>query len=191
MPFHRSLFAALVGLGFCWQEAIVHGQERQAYPIKMEPDSVRAFPQVEIVRGDLTLRAKDVAVTPIACEAGVTGAFLIGDGTFRFSPPGVQPIKGRFRAAMLRFHPADQPKVLSLEKASVVSDRAAFAMSQHLMAVVFRHCWHSGADALLPDEGTLAAVVYSREHGDLLLSSGGVGQVAYNFTENKQLYPKN
>ena len=122
---------------------------------------------------------------------GATGAMLIGSGEYRFAPSDGDEFKGAFRAAMLRFDPADQPKLLSLENTKVTTDLAAHEMSRHLLDNVFRHCWHSGMKALIPDSGSWVANVYSSKHGDLLISTGLKSSVVHSFTAGETLYPKN
>jgi hypothetical protein len=159
-----------------------------AYPISLKADDVHQIARLSIDANGLTLSAEDVLVIPIRCELGVTGAMLLGNGEFRFAPADGDEIKGQFRAAMLRFNPADQPALLPLDKANVTTDHAAHAMSSHLLDNIFRHCWHRGMDALIPDQGSLVANVYSRTHGDLLISTSPKSSVAHGFTENKTLY---
>jgi hypothetical protein len=55
---------------------------------------------------------------------------------------------------------------------------------------VFRHCWHRGMDALIPDAGSLAANVYSTSQGDLLISTGPKSAVVHSFTDKATLYAK-
>ena len=43
---------------------------------------------------------------------------------------------------------------------------------------------------LIPSKGAFAAVLYSKEHGDLLISDAGKEIVAFNFTERKGLYER-
>jgi hypothetical protein len=40
------------------------------------------------------------------------------------------------------------------------------------------------------NRGAFAAVLYSKEHGDLLISDAGKEIVAFNFTERKALYER-
>ncbi len=136
----------------------------------------------------LQLSSTGASVIPITVKPGVTGLMLIGNGTFRFAPPAGEPIEGNFRAAMLRFNPGNQTEVLRFETVPATTDRAAYEISNHLLKESFSRCWHSGPDALIPDEGSLAAVVYSREHGELLISISKKKTVVYNFSDRKQLY---
>jgi hypothetical protein len=115
---------------------------------------------------------------------------LLGDGEFAFAPAGGEAIRGKLRAAMLRFHLADQARILPLENGNVMTDRAAHEISQHLLGNVFRHCYHSGMNALIPDAGSLAANVYSRTHGDLLISTALEVAVVHCFTDGKTLHKR-
>ncbi len=63
-------------------------------------------------------------------------------------------------------------------------------MSRHLLNTAFGHCWHSGKDALIPPAGSLAAVLYAKEYGDLLISVDDRTAVAHDFTSRKTLYEK-
>jgi hypothetical protein len=115
---------------------------------------------------------------------------LIGNGSFRFEPEGGDVIEGHFRAAMLRFHPKDQREILAFDKIPAITDRAVHEMSNHLLKEAFRHCWHSGMEALIPDEGSLSVVLYSKEHGDLLISSGSKDTLVHSFSDRKTLFKR-
>jgi hypothetical protein len=183
----RSYLGRLTALAARWSLA----QEKpKAYPIKLEADDVHEIAELSIETNGLTVTAKNVVAVPIRCEVGVTGAIILGAGEYRFSPADGDEVQGEFRAAMLRFNPDDQAKFLPLDKAKVTTDHAAHEMSRHLLNNIFRHCWHSGMDALIPDRGTLAANVYSKTHGDLLMSTGPKASVAHSFTTGQTMYPK-
>ena len=162
----------------------------KAYPITLKADDVHEIAELSIESNGLTLTAKDVLAVPIRCELGVTGVMLLGTGEFHFSPADGDVIKGEFRAAMLRFNPADQETLLPLDKSTVITDHAAHEISRHLLNNVFRHCWHSDMEALIPDAGSFVANVYSKSHGDLLISTGPQTSAVHNFTTKETLYPR-
>ena len=167
------------------------GQEKpKAYSITLKADDVHVMSELTIESNGLTFGGKDLLVVPIRCERGITGAMVLGNGNFSYSAKDGFEIKGMFRAAMLRFDPADQPKLLPLDNGQVITDHAAREMSQHLLNNVFRHCWHSGMDALIPDSESFIANVYSTTHGDLLISTGPKSTIVHNFTSGETLYPK-
>ena len=62
------------------------------------------------------------------------------------------------------------------------------AWNMPVTCIVFRHCWHSGMNALIPDKRSFVANVYSRTHGDLLISTGPKSSVVHNFTDRQTLY---
>jgi len=160
----------------------------ESYPITLKADEVREFAPLKIDYAGLQLSSTGASVIPITVKPGITGLMLIGNGTFRFAPPSGEPIEGNFRAAMLRFNPGNQTEVLPFETVPATTDRAAWEISNRLLKESFSRCWHSGQEALIPDEGSLAAVVYSREHGELLISISKKTTVVYNFSDRKKLY---
>lgn len=185
---HSFVFSLTLSSLFYGSVAVLAQDTPRAYPIKLERDNVRELDKLTIEANGLSLSAKDVIVVPIQCELGITGAMILGTGEFRFAPADADEIKGTFRGAMLRFDPADQPKLMPLEKSKVVDDLAAYEMSRHLLDKVFRHCWHSGMDALIPDSGSFVADVYSKSHGIVLFSTGPKSTVAHNFTTGETIY---
>ena len=71
---------------------------------------------------------------------------IIGNGKFQFTPEKDKSIEGAFRAAMLRFNPADQPAIISFDKGKKVRDVGATEMSRHMLTTVLRHCYQSTKD---------------------------------------------
>jgi hypothetical protein len=170
-----------------------HGQEAaparpKSYPITLKADEVREFAPLNIDYAGLRLSSPSASVLPIVIQPGVTGLMVIGNGTFRFVTPAGEPVEGNFRAAMLRFNPRNHTEVLPFETVPSTTDRATHEISNQLLKQSFRRCWHSGPDALIPDEGSLAAVVYSREHGELLISISKNSTVVYSFSDKRKLY---
>jgi hypothetical protein len=172
--------------------------QKSSYPFTLDPDYVYEYPELTIEYRDFRLKSGPVVVVPISCERGITGAMLVGNGTFRYTPEKAKVIEGQFRAAMLRFNPEEQAAILSLEKGKKVKDRGIAEMSRHMLQVVIRHCWQSSSateggrrqEVLLPPKGAFAAVLYSKEHGDLLISGDERTAIAYSFTDRKPLYEK-
>jgi hypothetical protein len=174
-----------------WLPATADAQEKpKSYPISLQGDDVFELAKISIDSNGLTLSGENVTVIPIRCVPGITGAMIIGKGEYSFKPKDADEIKGVFRAAMLRFNPADQTALLPLENTKPSTDYAALAMSRHMLDNLFGHCWHSGMEALIPDAGSFVANVYSKTEGDLLISTGPKSNVVHSFTDNKTIYPK-
>ena len=184
----RAVFFLVVALWFWASESALAQARPAAYPIKLDATDVHELKDFEVQANGLKISSKELLVVPIHCAPGITGAVLIGNGEYSFSTSDGKKFEGVFRAAMLRFAPDDQSMLLPLDKSTAVTDHAAYEMSQHLLNDVFRHCWHSGKDALIPDAGSFVANVYSKTEGDLLISTGGNSSVVHSFTAGKTLY---
>lgn len=169
--------------------SLAQGQP-ESYPITLKADDVHEVEKFQSERNGLSMTGTNLVAVPIRCEKGVTGAMLLGNGEFTFAPADGDEIKGVFRAAMLRFNPTDQQSLLPLDDSNATTDLAVHEMSQHLLNNVFRHCWHSNRNALIPDEGSFVANVYSKTHGDLLISTGPQSTVVYSFSTRQKLYPQ-
>src|SRR4051794_2665688 len=91
---------------------------------------------------------------------------------------------------MLRFNPEDADAILKLTEGKPINDKGAAEMGRHLLASTFRHCYHRGQDALVPPKDAIAVDLYSREHGNLLISADKKVAVIYNFTERAEMYAK-
>jgi RNA polymerase sigma factor (sigma-70 family) len=161
-----------------------------SYSYTIEPNRVHEYSELMVKFRDFQLTTGPVAVVPIDCERGTTGAVIIGAGKFQFMAEKGKSIEGAFRSVVLRFNPADQPAIISLNKGKKVTDIGAIEMCRHMLAAVLRHCYHRGNDVLIPAKGAIAAVLYSKDHGDLLISETGKEIVAYNFTNRKTIYQR-
>ena len=159
----------------------------KSFPITFVADDVHTITDLQLESNGLKIEGKNVSLVPIRCEAGVTGAMIVGDGNYSYiAKDGKYQTAGKFRAAMLRFNPEDQESLIELS-GDVTTDYAIHEMGKHMLDNVFRHCWHSGMEALLPDRGSFVANVYSTTEGDLLISTGLKSNVVHSFTDNKIL----
>ena len=162
----------------------------QPYPIKIDVSDMREFSKLEIDFAKLKLQGESIVVVPISIETAATGAVLIGNGTFSYTPEGGKNFAGRFRTALLRFNPKDADSIIKLSTGKSTLDKGAGALSELLIADTFRHCYHSGKDALIPPEHAIAADLFSQELGDVLISIADTTAAVYNFTDRSMLYEK-
>jgi hypothetical protein len=201
MRLRHALCVSLMALGSLASPAAAQdrpGGPMASYPFKIEAEDVYEFPELAVQYRDFRLKSGPISAVPISSERGITGVMLIGNGTFRYTPDKDTVIEGEFRAAMLRFNPEEQAAIIRLDKGKRVKDRGMAEMSRHLLQVVIRHCWQSSTavpggrrqEVLIPTKGAFAAVLYSKEHGDLLISSGEQTAIAHSFTDRKPLYEK-
>jgi hypothetical protein len=162
----------------------------KSYPTTIKADSVREFESLSVDFGKLKMSGSAISVVPISTEAGVTGAFLIGNGTYSYTPEAGREFKGHFHSAMLRFNPKKADAVIKLSAVKPVADRGAAELAKAVLAKVFSHCYFANGDALIPPEHAIAADVFSREMGNVLFSGSDTDGAVYNFTSRKMLYEK-
>jgi len=189
------MFAKLlpfVALGMI--NAVARSQENSAdsaaYPIQISANNVHEFSTLAIDMANLKLSGESMIVIPISTEVGITGAVLIGNGKYSYTPEKGRSFNGRFHAGMLRFNPKDADAILKLNTATKSVDKGASELAKALLAAIFRHCYHSGDQALLPPEQAIAADLFSRELGEVLFSASGQTNVVYNFTSRRMIYEK-
>ena len=167
-----------------------------SYPFRLDPNEVREFPELNVTYHDIQLKTGPVAVVPIFSEKGITGALVVGNGTFRYSPEKDKTIGGPFRAVMLRVNPGEQAAIIPLAQGNKVSAQGLTEMGRHLLQVVIQHCYQSNKgggrrqEVLIPPKGALASVFYSKDFGDLLISFDERTKMAFSFTDRKTLYEK-
>jgi hypothetical protein len=161
-----------------------------SYPITLSASEVREFPALAIEFGNLKLHGDSFTVVLISTELGVTGAVLIGDGTYSYTPEPGKTFAGRFHTAMLRFNPKDADSILKLDSGKKVVDKGASELAQLVVAGAFGHCYHRGKDALIPSEHAIAADLYSQELGNILISADDKTAIVHNFTNRATLYEK-
>jgi len=189
--FQRFFLTAAVALtGTCVRADGPALDSMRSYPITIDPSQVREFSSLTIDFAGFEVRGKDITVIPISTEVGLTGVVLFGSGTYVYAPAPAESFTGEFRAAMLRFNPADADAIIKLSDGKAVVDKGASELAKVLLASVFRHCYHSGMEALIPSEGAIAADVISRELGDVLFSIDDKTAIVYNFSDRKMLYEK-
>jgi hypothetical protein len=162
----------------------------QSYPIKIVASQAKEFAKLDINFANLKLQGEGIVVVPISIEPGITGAVLLGNGTYSYSPEPGTDFDGHFRAALLRFNPKDADAILKLDTAKSITDKGAGELSRVVALAAMRHCYQSSGDALIPPEHAFAATVYSQELGDLLISINDTSPVVYSFSDRKELFKK-
>ena len=55
----------------------------------------------------------------------ITGAVLIGNGTYSYSPEPGKQFNGQFRSLMLRFNPEDAAAIIKLSAGKSIVDKGA------------------------------------------------------------------
>ncbi len=158
------------------------------YAIELNADNVREFPALTVAFGKLKLQGQGITVVPISTAAGVTGAVLIGSGSYSYMPAAGQEFAGHFRAGMLRFNPQDAEAIIKLADGKAVADKGAVELARAVLKSTFGHCYHAGQQALIPSQGAIAADLFSQELGEVLMSGDDKVDIVFDFTARNQLY---
>jgi hypothetical protein len=162
----------------------------KSYPIKIVASQAKEFAKLDINFANLRLQGETITAIPIAIEPGITGLVLLGNGTYAYSPESGKDFDGHFRAAMLRFNPKDADSILKLDGGKSITDKSAGELAHAILLAAMRHCYHSSGDALVPPEHAIAATLYSKELGDVLISIDGTTSIVYSFTDGQELFER-
>jgi len=168
--------------------ATSHAQLGAAYKWDMPADQVQAFEGAQIASGSISIEFEKGMSAAIVTDVGVTGLTVVAPGRLVMKigdgPPVLEyPIHG----AMLRFDPNDREAIFVAENPDDRDDPGFAAMAKSITLGVFRHCWHSGWNALIPPPGTLSVCHFSAQEGDVNAWDDGNGYGAYNFTTKTEL----
>jgi len=186
----KGLLLALVMLGSLVRADDTPLDSIPSYPITISASESREFPALAVDFGNLKLQGDSLTVVPISTELGVTGAVLVGDGTYSYTPEAGKTFAGQFHSAMLRFNPKDADSIIKLDAGKKIVDRGASELARLMVAGTFRHCYHRDKNALIPPEHAIAVDLYSKELGDILISADDKIAIVHNFTTGATLYEK-
>lgn len=125
---------------------------------------------------------KNCRYLEIKTESGVTGIFVLGEGILNLKK---RNLTDSIHACLIRFNPADMNSLLTISNKDIVVDKGFTSICLYIINDVFRHCYHSGMDAILPNPGDYALNVFSKTYGDLLASFADKKMSLYSFTERK------
>ena len=159
-----------------------------AYKWEMPADQVQSFDGARFEHGSITIVFEKGHCAPIVTEVGVTGLTVVAQGQLTLKVGNNDPVvEASIHGVMLRFNSADLPSVFAAENGQTAEDPGFAAMAQNITMGVFKHCWHSSWDALIPPPGSVSADFFGKEHGDVLVWDSGTEYGAYNFTTKTEL----
>ena len=138
-----------------------------------------------------TFKSDSVLLVANSCKifefhtiSGVTGYYLEGDVSIQIK---AKNISEKCTAAMFRFNPIDKDSLISIENLKEFKDDDFVNSSFNVLKSTFRHCYHSGMDAIIPDPGVYAIDFFSPKLGEVLVSHDKKEMIYYNFTLRTKL----
>ena len=123
--------------------------------------------------------SKNCKIFEIRTLSGITGYFVESDATIQIKTKGLNE---KCSAAMFRFNPADVDSLIQIKNLEEIQDDAFFNKSLKVLKSTFRHCYHSGMDAMIPDKEAYAIDFFSPRIGEVLVSHNEKEIIYYNFT---------
>ena len=168
--------------------ATAEAAKGRGYPIQVKAESATRFRSLAISTPHFVVEFGPGTLVEIECEPGVTGAAVIARGVLATKGEIEPAIEEQIHGAMVRCNPQDFELLIAPDGRENVVDEGAAAMASHLLRVIFRHCWHSGPNALIPPVGAVSFVVYGKTHGDLVCWDSQDGYGAYSFTKRVELF---
>ena len=131
----------------------------------------------------LNYECKDCRYVEFKTISGVSGYFLLGQSSF--SIPSKE-IDGSSTALMLRLNPKDSTDFLSIVNPSSINDNGFISLSLLVLNDIFRRCYHSGMDALIPHKGNYTTDIFSDKDGDMLVAYADGKLEIFNGTKQKK-----
>ena len=132
----------------------------------------------------VTFTANNCRILEIKTISGVTGYYVEGDANIQVK---TKEMNEKCTAAMLRFNPLDADSLVIIENLKELQDDEFVKSSLTVLKSTFRHCYHSGMDAIIPDSGVYAVNFFSPRIGEVLVSHDKKEMVYYNFTLRTKL----
>ena len=142
-----------------------------------------AASQIKIKTDLLTMECSKCKYIEIRTEQGVTGLYIIGTGTIDIPS---KSISDKFENCMIRFNPSDYENLVQVNDKSSIKDKKFKKEAVQQLQKVFKHCYHSGMDALIPPTGAYTLDMVTEKYGDLLAGYGDGKTNVYSFSYKKE-----
>lgn len=133
--------------------------------------------------GKINYDCKDCRYVTLKSNSGVSGYLLLGQASFSIPQ---KKIEGKSTAIMIRLNPKDSLDFLKIENPTKIEDEGFVAFSLLILNNIFKRCYHSGMDALIPNKGEYALDLFSDKDGDLLVAFADDEIQLFNVSKRKK-----
>jgi len=123
--------------------------------------------------------ANNCKIFEIRTISGVTGYYVEGEANIKIE---TKKLEEKCTAAMIRINPMDLDSLIKIENLKEIKDDEFLNASLTVLKSTFRHCYHSGMDAIIPDTKVYAINFFSPRIGEVLVSQDKKEIIYYNFT---------
>jgi len=128
----------------------------------------------------------DCKILEIKSVSGVSGYYVVGSATF--NTPSKE-IPHNSSAALFRFNPADNQKLMELTNAKEIFDKEFYTVAKiALQSTAFKRTYHTKMDAYIPNVEDFSVVLFPENDGEILISqSKMMNTIYFNFTTKQKL----
>ncbi len=133
--------------------------------------------------GKINYDCKDCRYVTLKSNSGVSGYLLLGQASFSIPQ---KKIEGKSTAIMIRLNPKDSIDFLKIENPVEIKDEGFIAFSLLILHNIFKRCYHSRMDALIPKKGEYTVDLFSDQEGDLLVAFTDDEIQLYNVSKRKK-----
>jgi hypothetical protein len=131
--------------------------------------------------GKIKMECTHCQYLEIKTQAGITGIFIQGAGHFEITE---KKISDNFSNCLVRFNPAEAGSSLTISGKTRINDKKFYIASMQVLNKDFRHCYHKGMNAIIPEPGEYALNFNTVKYGDFLASFNKEQNIFYNYTKN-------
>ncbi len=146
--------------------------------------AVYSAAEIQFESEDVKFECLNCKYLEIETKSGITGIFVMGNGVFNLQN---RNMKDSTLACLVRFNPNDFNSFLKISSNSIIEDKGFSAISFNILNDLFKHCYHSGMDALIPYTGDYALNFFSKKYGDVLATFADKKMLIFNFTTGKEM----
>jgi hypothetical protein len=151
---------------------------------KIDWNSLQSYSvsEIEFKSEEMSLKLLDCKYVEIVTESGISGLFIIGNGTIYVK---TENISDSISGCMIRLNPDEVESLLVIKDKRKTNDKGFSALSKNTLNDSFSHCYQSNLDALIPSKGNNALNFFCYKYGDFLETYTGTETIIFNFTEKK------
>ena len=174
--------------------AAAHAQEQSSYRWDMPVEEVAVFDGLTYSSDTITITFGEGYCGPIVVQLpdqdqpAITGLEVLGAGTVKVEQNGEVLFEDDIYGAMFRFHPDDYEALIVVEGREARPEAGLRKLLMHACYGSFRRFWHRGMEAFVPPQGTVAAYVYSAQHGGVMLYHNERELVGYCMDTKSDLF---
>jgi hypothetical protein len=115
----------------------------------------------------ITYSCNDCRYVEVSSNSGVSGYYIMGESTYAVD---YKKMEGKSMAIMIRMNPKDAKEFLTISSSKETNDVGFNSLSLLVLNNIFKRCYHSGMDALIPMSGEYTLDLFSEKEGDLMIS---------------------